>query len=548
MGRLKSLLRAARSAFDNPDLGRMQLSWCAMSFATWSFAIALGVYAFDLGGSTAVGIVAAIRLLPGVFATPFAGVLGDRHSRRSVLLASSATTAIVLGLAGAAAALDAPAALVYVLAGLFTVVSSPYIPAEGALFPFLARTPQELSAANVAHSVADNVGFLLGAAAAGGLLVASGPALVFALSGLAAAVALAVVAGVRADRRPDYVDREAASGILAETALGARSMLSEHGLRLAAGAIGLVSVFEGAMDVLAVIVALDLLDLSRGSVGILNALWGFGAVASSAALVTLLDRGRLAVALAFGCVVIGLATVLPAAWAVAGAAYIAWFGMGAGFNLADTAARTLLQRLGSDEVLGRVVGTLETVRIAAMTIGSILVPVAVTLLGIRGALLALAAMMPIYLGLRWRALRRFEIGAPVSERPYALLRADPIFEPLPVATLERLTHGLFSVRAAAGEEIITEGDAGDHFYLIDRGEVEVYGGGSFRCTQGAGESFGEIALLRDVPRTATVRARTETTLLALDRERFISAVTGHDRSHQAAHAAAEERVPSSAAA
>ena len=182
MGRLGALLRAARAAFENPDLGRMQVSWAAMSFATWGFAIALGVYAFDLGGATAVGVVAAVRLAPGVIATPFAGVIGDRHSRRLVLLGCTASTAAVLGLAGAAAALSAPAAIVYVLAGLFTVVSSPYIPAEGAIFPILARTPQELSAANVARGVADNLGFLLGAVATGFLLVASGPALVFALT------------------------------------------------------------------------------------------------------------------------------------------------------------------------------------------------------------------------------------------------------------------------------------------------------------------------------------------------------------------------------
>ncbi len=179
-----------------------------------------------------------------------------------------------------------------------------------------------------------------------------------------------------------------------------------------------------------------------------------------------------------------------------------------------------------------------------MALGSILVPVAVALLGVRGALFAIAALLPAFVLLRSGALRAFEIGAPVSERGYALLRGDPIFEPLPMATVERLTHALVTLRAAPGDEVITEGEHGDHFYLIEKGEVEVTEGGEFRCLQGPGESFGEIALLRDVPRTATVRARTETVLMALERETFIAAVTGHDRSHQAAHAAAEDRRPS----
>jgi MFS family permease len=546
MGRLGALLRAARAVFENPDLGRMQVSWTAMSFATWGFAIALGVYAFDLGGATAVGVVAAIRLLPGVIATPFAGMLVDRHSRRQVLLACTAATAAVLTLAAVAAALDAPAAIVYLLAGLFTVVSSPYIPAEGAIFPVLARTPQELAAANVARGVADNLGFLLGAVATGFLLVASEPALVFGLTAAAAAMATLVIAGVRRDSRPDYAGPEEASGILAETAQGARAILSEQGLRLAASAIVLISVFEGAADVLVVSVALQLLDLGRGSVGFLNALWGLGAVASSVALVALLERGRLTVALALGCLLTGLATALTGAWALPAVAYLAWLGIGAGFNLTDVAARTLLQRLGSDEVLGRVMGSLETVRVAAMALGSILVPVAIALFGVRGALFALAALLPGFVALRWRALRSFEIGAPVSERGYALLRGDPIFEPLPVATVERLAHGLVKLSAEPSEEVITEGDRGDHFYLIDSGEVEITENGVLKCVQGPGASFGEIALLRDVPRTATVRARTEIALLALEREHFISAVTGHDRSHEAAHATAEERQPAQA--
>jgi Cyclic nucleotide-binding domain len=176
-----------------------------------------------------------------------------------------------------------------------------------------------------------------------------------------------------------------------------------------------------------------------------------------------------------------------------------------------------------------------------MALGSISASVVFELLGVRGALLALAALLPIFVGICWSRLRAYEIGAPVAEEQFQLLRGNPIFSPLPVATLERLSHGLLAVEVSAGEEVITQGDPGDRFYLIETGQVEVHENGVFRRHEGPGEGFGEIALLRDVPRTATVRTTKATTLRALERDQFIAAVTGHRRSHQVAHTVVDDR-------
>ena len=205
-------------------------------------------------------------------------------------------------------------------------------------------------------------------------------------------------------------------------------------------------------------------------------------------------------------------------------------------------AKTLLQRLGSDETLSRVVGSIESARLAAMALGSIGASVLSELLGIRGALLALAALLPLFMIVTWSRMRAFELGAPVAEEQFQLLRGNSIFAPLPVATLERITHDLVPLTTKPpGEEVITQGDQGDLFYLIEEGEVEVFEDGVFRRNEGPGESFGEIALLREVPRTATVRTTAPTKLLALDRDQFIGAVTGHRRSHQVAHTVVDDR-------
>ncbi len=203
---LRRSLGAVSVVFHNREMRLLQLSWAAQSLAIWSFAIALGVYAFDASGATAVGIAGLVRLLPGAVAAPFGGLIGDRSSRRAVLLGSSLASAALIGGAAAAAALNAPVALVFILAGLSTVAICPYVPAEGALMPLVARSPQELSAANVAHSVMDNAGFLAGALLSGTLLAATTPQVVFAAASVAGLVST-LLARRDAPRRPSCLRR-----------------------------------------------------------------------------------------------------------------------------------------------------------------------------------------------------------------------------------------------------------------------------------------------------------------------------------------------------
>jgi MFS family permease len=535
-------IRALGDVFRNPELRRLQLAWAGISFATWAFAIALGIYAFAAAGPAAVGIAGRVRVLPGALASPFGGLLGDRHSRRAVLMWSAFGSTVVLALAALAVAAGAPTWLTFALAGLFTVCTSPYIPAESALLPRLARTPAELSAANVTHSLMDNVGFLGGSIITGLLLAFVSVEVVFGIAALAAGASLAAIAAMEADRRPDYAGQGDAGSILRQTSAGVRAVLYEPPLRLLGGCIALLAFVEGAADVLAVLVALDLLGLGDSAVGYINAAWGIGAVVAGAALAVVIDRGHLVAALVIGCLLMGTAMALPGIWPVVLAASVAWFGLGFGFEFVEVASSTLVQRLGDDEILARTRGSLETGRLLAMALGAVVVSPLVELFGIRVAAIALAAVMPLFALLRWNRLRSYEVGAPVSAHQFTLLRGDPIFAPLPLATLERLTHDLIEIDVSAGVEVITQGDVGDRFHLIESGQVEVFEDGRSCRIEGVGESFGEIALLRGEPRTATVRAIEETRLLALERDAFITAVTGHGRSTQMADGVIAERL------
>ncbi|HSD24247.1 MAG TPA: cyclic nucleotide-binding domain-containing protein, partial [Solirubrobacterales bacterium] len=350
-----------------------------------------------------------------------------------------------------------------------------------------------------------------------------------------------LLAAMRRDARPAYVT-ETSGKVLPEMAKGVGVLAAAPALRLVSIALTLLVFVEGAADVLAVIIALDLLDLGNGAVGWLNAAWGLGALAGSAALALLLNRGQLAAGLALGCLLAGASLVLPGLWVVAVAGYLAYLGMGAGYTFVEVAGRTMLQRLGADETLARTLGVLETSRFAAMALGSIVVPALIALFGVRGAVIVVGAILPLFAVARWSALRALEIGAPAEEERFRLLRDHPIFAPLPMEMLERLSHDLIPIAPSPGEEIVTQGEPGKRFYLIAAGEVEVHIDGALRHAHGAGECFGEIALLNDVPRTATVIALQGCRLLALERRHFVGAVTGHLRSDEAATAVAEERL------
>ena len=540
LGQLQIVIRALVIDFENRDLGLLGAARIALSFASWSFAIALGVYGFEAHGIVGAGLVALVRLLPGAIASPFSGLLADRYSRRQVLLVSAAAMTAILAGAAIAAGADAPTGVVFIFPALFAVAASGYAPAEAAMFPLLARTPQELSASNVNHAAMENAGFIVAAIATGILLTATSPGTVFAVAAAVLALATVLIAFVRRDSRPEYRDEELAS-VGRELSLGARALVFHPALRLSSLTLILLLLYEGFADVILIALALELLHLEEGAVGFLNAAWGIGALVGGAALALMLDRGHLVAAIAGGSLLLGLATVLPGVWPEEATSYLAWFGIGIGFTFVEVAGKTLMYRLASDETMGRVISALEAGRLLAMALGSLGAILLVEWLHPDGALIVLGALMPICVVVCWARLRSYEVGAPVAEGPYHLLRENSIFAPLPIATVERLSHDLAPVEFGAGEEVIVQGEHGDRFFVIESGKVEVFENGEFRRHEGPGESFGEIALLHDVPRTATVRTTEPTRLLALEREQFLAAVTGHRRSHQLAGDIVDDR-------
>ena len=238
----------------------------------------------------------------------------------------------------------------------------------------------------------------------------------------------------------------------------------------------------------------------------------------------------------------GLPLILFGAWPETAAAIVFLGLLGVGNTLVDVSGLTLLQRTAPEEVLGRVFGVLESLVVGTLGLGAILAPLLVSLFGVRWALVATGLLLPALALVSWARLRKIDERTVVPERELELLRSLPLFAPLPPATLEHLARSLVRVPAAAGTEITRQGEVGDRFYLVDKGDMDVLIDGEVVSSLGPGDHFGEIALLRDVPRTATVTARTDASLLALERDEFVSAVSGHPASREAADAVVAARL------
>ena len=537
--RLSESLDAFRAVVTNAALRRVELAWAAASTASWAYVIALVVYAYNEGGAAAVGLVGLIRVLPAFVASPFAGVLGDRYPRHRVMLVLSlARTAVMAAAAGVLYA-DGPAWLVYALAAIVALLSSMIRPIFSALLPQLARTPEELTAANLVLTTIESSGIFLGPALGGLLLAATDPATVFAATTAAFLLGTLLLTGVRVEAP---AERKTEGGLVREFFAGFGAIREDRNLRLIIGLYGAQTLVAGALNVLIVVAALELLDLGESGVGFLNSAVGVGGLLGALAAFALVGRQRLASDFAIGLVLWGVPIALIGVFPTPPIALILLAIVGIGNTVVDVAAVTLLQRTVPDDVLTRVFGVVQSVFVGTIGLGAIIAPLAIEAVGIRWAMIVTGALLPVIAALLWRRITALDAEALAPTRELELLRSIPLFKPLPATTINQVASGLVSISATPGTEIIREGEAGDRFYVVASGEVDVSAGGSHVNTLGPGDYFGEIALLRDVPRTATVTAKGDVSLYALDRDEFLSAVTGHPASAEAADAVISSRL------
>jgi MFS family permease len=546
------------TVFRNPGLRRLNLAFAGSAIGDWAYATAIAVWAYGIGGVTAVGVFGTVRLALMAIASPFTATLADRYSRKMIMIGCDLARGTIIAVNAVLIWQEAPPAIIFTLAALTAVVATPFRPAVAALVPSLVDSPEELTASNGTTSTIESLAIFVGPAIGGLLLtVASIPVvcvfdvLTFAWSALlvsritvrhkdSVAVSVPAVDGAAGSALAEIAEEK--ETFLQEVTAGFRSIFASRDLTMISLVYCAQTVVAGASAVFSIEIAVQMTDFGANGVGYLDSAFGVGAILGGFVAIGRATARRLATDFGVGVVFWALPLLLVAAVPQAAPAFLAMAIVGFANPIVDVNASTILQRLTPDAVLGRVFGALDTGLITGMAIGSMLMPLLIHLTGLRWALAILGlgiALVVLPAFPRFRKLDQL-LGEPDG---LPLLRAIPMFSPLEPQRLESLAQQLVRREVPAGEVVIREGDPGDRFYVVESGRTTATHAGQVLSSQGPGDPFGEIALLRDVPRTATVTADEPTVLLYLERDAFLAAVRGDDEASTRADDLVSRRIP-----
>ena len=539
-------LGAVRDVLRNGAIRRIEIAWTAGTAADAAFLVVLLVVAYDSGGALAAGILGAVRVVPMIVAAPFAPRLVVRFRGDRVLAAINIVRSLGAIAAAVVVATGLPVELTYVLAAVVAGTGSLVRPIQTALLPAFARSPHELVASNVASSMGEGLGTFVGPLLAGILIATTGSVAASILVAATFASAAAALTGIRFERAAD------ARGGAVESELRPKFSESPAVLRRYPTALVVTSDFaiqsmvRGLLVTLIVVGSIELLDMGDTGVGLLTAAIGLGGLAGAAGALGLKGGGNLGRVFVVALAGWGLPLVLIGAVPVPAVALAALFATGASNAVLDVSGFTLMQRGVQNEDRVTVFAASESLWGTGVLVGSLLSPALIALLDPRGAFLVAGAILPILALATRRPIDRGSRDAGDAEAHLALLRSNPLFAPLPLTALDRLAENLAPVAFAQGDVIMRKGDPGDHYLLIADGEVDVSDDGRALRTCGRGDGVGEIALLRRVPRTATVVARTSVQGFTIGAPAFIASVSG-DAAAAAAEAVATARLEHSLA-
>ena len=534
---------AARSllgVLHNRDIRSLELGWTLGVAADWALLVVALLVAYDAGGAVLVGLVSLTRMIPATavnlvvdtsrFARPERALVG-------VNLVRAAGAALV-----AAASVADATVLVFAAVALASAAGALVRPTTLTLLPAVATSPAELVSANTAGALGESLGTFGGPLVAGLVVARLGVAPAALVSAglclLAAGVAIAI--RVPDASRPPRRTRGPRPAI--PFVAGIRELLGRPPAGMVMVSFVGQTVVRGALTTFLAVLAIEVLGMGDAGVGVLGAAIGLGGIVGALGALGIGAERRLALVFAIALVGWGAPIAVIGFVPVTVVAIVALAVVGVANALIDVSGLTLLQRGTSNAGRSAVFAVLEVAASAGVSIGGILASVLIEVIGIERALVLTGLLLPVVAVVGWPLVRRLDTEGVVPERQSSLLRRIPLFAMLPLAALERVAGGMHEVRFAPGERLMTQGDAGETFVVIERGDVEVAMDGRPHHREGPGTGIGEIALLRSIPRTATVTALDDVDAWSIDCETFLEAVTGHEGSAAAAREVVESRL------
>jgi MFS family permease len=535
--------RAFATVSRRPSLRRLELAWATSYLGHVSLAVGLTVYAFGVGGASAVVLVCVLRVVPAALVTPLAALLAERSHPARVMLASNGARLVVAATVTVVAGRGGGPWFVYGLCVGISLIGTPFRPARTALLPALVERPEQLAAASVVSSTIEGFGLFAGPAIAGVLLAVTDTTAVFAFCTVAFACSTLFLLRPFPRVEVDRGDHAHARSSLTRVVLaGARAIEGNSDLRVLVGLFTAQTFVDGAMAVLVVVTAIPLLRTGSPGVGWLDAAVGIGGVVGSFVAAGLAGRPRLSSSFLVGVLLWGTPLVVIAVRPSFVLAVVAFSVIGLGNILVNVAGFTLLQRAIDEALLTRVFAAFEVLSYASVAAGALVVPALDSALGARWTIAATGLLLPVLALIAGPRLRKIDRAAVAPIRAAALLHALPMFAPLPSSLLERIALHLETLVVPAGTDVIRQGEIGDRYYVLAKGAAAVFVDNVRVSLLGPGDGFGEIALLRDVPRTATVVTTEASELFALEREPFLEAVNADPRSFAAADETANRRL------
>ncbi len=516
------------------DFRLLTLALAISGAGSWAYNVGLAVYVYEQTHSAAwVGAATIGRFVPSMVFGAYGGVLAERFERVRLMVVLNLVCTALMGVLAAVTQAKGPVLLVIILSGVNSVVAMAFTPADYAMTPQVVPT-SELAAANTVRNTVENLTVIAGPALGGVLLLLGPPPVAFAVNAGSFLIAAVITAMVRARSVPVDVTEGGEAGPLRQMLVGIGTIRSSMTATVLVVYSVIASFVYGVDTVQFVLLSKYQLGTGTDGYGYLLAGLGVGGVAAAGLVTRISAWPRLGTVILLGMATYCLPTLLFLVVDNSVLAFLIQGVRGAGTLVVDVLAMTALQRSLPGDKLGRVMGAFFTLVLGAISLGALLTPQLYNHSNLDTTIWVAGLGLPVLCVLGWPWLVRMDNAnlAHLEEiRPRVLvLQRAAILAEASQAVLERLATTATELEVPAGTAVVTEGEEADAFYVIESGAMTVHSHGASTVSTelpplAEGAYFGEIGLLEHIPRTATVTASVPSTVLRIEGEDFLEALT-----------------------